>query len=148
MALLNAAELLRDDETESNIQINGIKLDEESEPGSIIITLKRSRKIVNRYKEIYAKHTKVRRTLKTKGKHRGEIDIKSEGEDIPFIKDILDLAYVKASGDLIDEYSIELIMAAVELFPYLSETLASAMVDFYQKGGKFIEQEDEDDKKK
>lgn len=147
MALLNAAELLRDDEIAQNIQINGIKLEEDDEPGSLIITLKRSRAIVKKYRQIHDKHIKIKRTLKTKGKRKGDVDITPSGEALPLIEDLLNLAYIKASGDLIDEYSIPLIMAALELYPYLTETLGGALVDFFQKGGKFIEDEEAEDKK-
>jgi hypothetical protein len=147
MALLNAAELLRDDETKQDLEIKGIRMKKTDEPVSITITLKTSRAIVKEFKKIRDQNTTIKSVLKTKGKKKGDLELNSQVDHESFCKEILDLAFEDATGDLIDEYSIDIIMAATERFPRLLETLSSALLDFFETGGKFISKEEAEDEK-
>lgn len=148
MALLSAAELLSDKETQHVIQIDGIRAKKTDEPASISITVKNSRDIVKIIKRIRDKATSSKSYYHTKGKKKSRIELDTTVDHDLFCRKTLEAVYVEADGDLIDEYSIDIIMAATELYPNFLETLSGALLDFFQSGGKIEQQEEEDDKKK
>ncbi len=147
MALLDATALLADKEMEQEIVIKGIRLHENDEPVDLKIRLKTSRKLVKSFKKIRDKSTNTRTVMRTRGKKKGDVEFDSTVDHAAFCRGILDLSFVDACGDLIDEFSVDIIMAATELFPKLLNVLSDALLDFVEGKLTTAQEEDDDDKK-
>lgn len=148
MALFNAATLLNDDETEHNLaSFDNFRDPQTGEIYSLTITVRTSLKIIEDIMELSDRCTQTRIFQHQKGKRRGETEFEAEIDHRKFVNKALSRVYVASSGDVLDEHSKEAIIALTHRIPGFLFALSRTLLDFYQSGNVFIQEQREDDEK-
>lgn len=147
MALFRAADILDDKETQGDIVIAGFKNGETGESIETVITVKTSATLVEEIMDLADICVDVQTFNHRKGKHKGQTEVLANVNHKKFVKKTLESVYVKSSGDVLDEHSLEAILALAKRFPNFLEDLSDKLLNFYKSGQAYQKQEEAEDEK-
>ena len=146
MALFNVQDLFDDKPEPIEIPITGFKDEETHIPYEFVITVQVSRKIVEATKAVYDKAVTVERYLETKGKNRNRVKITADVDHGIYVSGVLKIGFLSGRGEVLDEYTVESLIALCERFPDFQEELSNKLLKVYQGQNKYTKEEAEDEK--
>lgn len=147
MALFRAQDILADKETQHDIVITGFKDKTTGNSIETTITLKTSSAIVEKVMAWAESCVDVQTYIHRKGKHKGQTEVTAAVRHSKFVKEVLEITYVRSVGDVLDEHSLEAILALAQKFPNFLEDLSNKLLEFYKSGQAYQKQEEAEDEK-
>jgi hypothetical protein len=123
MALFSSEELTREIDDDKTFELEVIKNGQEA---TLFLTIS----VTNKIREV-AKQAKIKYPGFKAVTRKNKQEFISVDEFYEYNRMVLKRAYKEASGDVIDEYSLTIVLALLKKFPVVAKLLAILMQDFF-----------------
>ena len=137
MALFNAADILRDDDDEKEIVMDELQCN--GEDAILTLTILVNRKMVKASQAASSRFLSYRGVTRKKKQ-----EIVPTDDFLGYCQAVLPKAYKSASGNILDEYSADILAAWFERFPIWAKLAAIKIKKVYDGGATFDEEDDDE----
>ena len=144
MALFNAEELLAGAPEEKEFTYT---FSRGGEKYGLTLVVHNTKEIRETERAARKKFIRIEKSMKTKGKDKNKIKEESNLAFIQFCQAIIDKAYARSSGNVLDIHNKETILALIEKMESFALELAGELETYYTSGDAFVAKEDEEEKK-